>query len=116
MCPLGRVIGADAEPLVERRRLLDRFEAFERGVRVILPGLLAVAAILNLVLGDTSRLDGTMWLIPILAMVLHGLWDFSTFAASTVIGAYTVIAVGIAAVIVAIVLLRKEARAEKAVV
>lgn len=35
MGPLDRVIVTDAGPLVERPRLLDRFGAFERGVRVI---------------------------------------------------------------------------------
>lgn len=161
----------------------------------IFPSLLALVAIGNLVIGDTSRLDATMWLILtagsllvgfneemiargqlivalrsrfgelgvwllstlvfslmhvpniffgegvlgvgqvvitfligtvlyllrrvsgtlIFAMILHGLWDFSTFASSTLIGAYAGILIGVGAVIVATALLRKEARDEKSV-
>lgn len=57
------------------------------------------------------RVSGTL----IAAMILHGLWDFSTFAASSLFAAYTGIAVGIAAVVSTIVLLRKESRDENAV-
>lgn len=162
----------------------------------IFPGLLVLAAISNLFLGDTSRLTPTMWLILtagsllvgfneelvtrgqlvvalrsrfgelgvwffstlvfglihlpntlfgtgvagisqvgitfligtvfyllrrvsgtlIFAMLLHGLWDFSTFAAPNgTLAAFIGIATGIAAVIVAVVLFRKESRAEKTV-
>lgn len=158
----------------------------------ILPGLLALAAITNVLVGDTSRLTPTMWLILIAgsllvgfneellvrgqlivalrsrfgelgvwffstlvfglmhlpntlfgtgvagisqvwitfligtvfyllrrvsgtliaAMILHGLWDFSTFAAAetSAFAAFGGIGIGIAAVIVAIVLTRREDR------
>lgn len=50
----------------------------------------------------TRRVGGTL----IFAMLLHALWDFSTFAAITGINAYAQIGVGVAAVIVAIVVTR----------
>lgn len=156
----------------------------------IFPGLLAAVAIVNLIVGDTSQVTGTMWLlltlgslmvgfneelvtrgqlivalrsrfgelgvwffstllfgllhVPniffgtgilgisqvfitfvlgtvlyllrrvggtlIFAMVLHGLWDFSTFAANSGLTAIIGIPTGIAAVVVAIVLTRKDKR------
>ncbi|MFD4961095.1 CPBP family intramembrane glutamic endopeptidase [Microbacterium sp. NPDC058389] len=165
---------------------------FEDGNRVspkvwILPGLLAAAAVANLIFGDTSHLTGGMWVLLtigsllvgfneelvtrgqlivalrsrfgergvwffstllfallhlpntlfgtgpvgllqvlftflagsvfyltrraggtlIFAMLLHALWDFSTFAAITAITAYAQIGVGVAGVIVALVVTRR---------
>jgi len=161
----------------------------------ILPGALAIAAIIGLITGDTSRLTPTMWLLLtagsllvgfneemmtrgqlivalrsrfgelgvwffstllfglihlpntlfgtgvagisqvfitfmlgsvlyllrrvsgtlIAAMVLHGLWDFSSFAASSSVSAIVGIVIGLAGVIVAFVLTRKESKSERSV-
>ena len=51
------------------------------------------------------RVSGTL----IFAMVLHGLWDFSTFAASSALGSLGPV-IGIASVVVAIVLTRRESK------
>ncbi|MET4156680.1 CPBP family intramembrane glutamic endopeptidase [Agromyces sp. PvR057] len=56
------------------------------------------------------RVSGTL----IAAMLLHGLWDFSTFAANSGLTGLFGIPIGIAAVVVAIVLTRREGRAATA--
>ncbi|GIT82108.1 hypothetical protein LLS1_37770 [Leifsonia sp. LS1] len=73
-----------------------------------LPGIsqVFITFLFGSVLYLTRRVGGTL----IIAMVLHALWDFSSFAAATAVTAIVGIPVGIAAVIIAIVLTRKESK------
>lgn len=55
------------------------------------------------------RVSGTL----IFAMLLHALWDFSSFAGNTGLTGGLGPAIGLASVIVAIVLLRREGKSER---
>ena len=78
-----------------------------------LPGIsqVGITFLIGTVLYLLRRVGGTL----IFAMLLHALWDFSSFAAPGALSGILGILVGIVAVVFAIILTRRESREEKAV-
>lgn len=76
-----------------------------------LPGIsqVFITFLIGTVLYLLRRVSGTL----IFAMALHGLWDFSSFAAPGGLSGILGILVGVVAVIFAIILTRRESRSER---